>query len=143
MLQMLEFNHPIPSCKIHSLKYENNKWTFIYALNTPFELTNKNTENLIIYEYICDLNVKKDDLHKESINIKFKTLDEYLYYLNKQYEEDIKFREKYLKNNPDAEPSTITLENRNYTVEELLNKNVNYIANIVKKEDNLTIFAAI
>lgn len=144
MYQFLEFDRPIPSCSIHSLKFDLGKWKYIYALNTPFELTNENKEELVVYEYISDLHLKlNESVHEESINLRITTLDEYLFLLEKQIEEDVKYREKWLLQHPDEQPNTLILENRDYSHEELLENNVNYISFIVDLGDEETIFAGI
>lgn len=144
MYQLLKFENPIPSCEIHSLEYHNNKWFFIYALNTPFELNNDNNEELIIYEYISDLYLKKiSDVHAESVNIKIKTLDNYLKLLELQRNEDIKYRENWIKENPDEIPNKLILENKNYSFEDLRNEGVHYISSILESNDEKTIFSGI
>lgn len=144
MYQLLKFNEPIPSCSINSIEFIDGKWVFNYALNTPFELTDDNRNDLIVYEYISDLFVKNaEGLHHESVNVHFKTLTEYLSLLKRQQEEDINFRIAWKENNPDALPLTITLENKNYSLQELKKLNVNFIASIVNLDSEFTEFAAI
>lgn len=146
MYQYLTFDRPIPSCAIHSLKFDKStqKWSYIYALKTPFELTNENTKELIIYEYISDLYLKEaDSVHPESINIRIKTLDEYVKLLNEQIKADLEYRKSWLEKNPNAKPSTVELENKDYSNIELQSLNVHFVANMVEKGDKTTIFAAI
>ena len=144
MYQILKFKQPIPSCEIYGLEFNNGEWSYIYALNTPFELTNDNKKEMIVYEYICDLCIKEaNNIHPESVNIRFKTLDEYLSILNRQIEEDLKFRQNWIRNHPDSKPATIKLENKDYSFNELKELDVHLISFIVKKEQNITIFAGI
>lgn len=144
MYQMLRFDKPIPSCGIHELKFVNNSWEFIYALLTPIELTNENDQELLIYEYISDLKlVTSDVVNLKSINLRIKTYDEYLELLKRQAEADIEFREEWKKNNPEAVPNKVTLDNQHYTHGDLLRLNVNFIASIIEQNDTCTVFAAI
>lgn len=144
MYQLLKFKHPIPSCEIHSLEFKENNWIYIYAVNTPIELTDKNTEELIIYQYISDLNLKLlNSVHPESINIKINSLTEYLNILNRQREADINYRKQWLLNNSEATTNTIKLYNKSYNYEELIKNDVHYIADMINLEKDYTIFAAI
>jgi len=146
MYQLLEFSHPIPSCKIFELKFDEDKkaWTFIYAVETPFELTNSNTKEMIIYKHISDLIVKENvDFHEESTNIKFKTLDEYLEYLNAQYNADMKYRKSWKLNNPKAKANVLTLINDNYTSKELAENEITYISEVVSINKNYSCFTGI
>ena len=148
MIQLLKFDEPIPSCLIHSLKFnkENNKWEYIYALSTPEELTNNKKFNLIIYEYISDLKLKDGtNMHPDSINIKIRNLDEYLFYLNKQREADLSYRRKWIKehNIEDYHLNTVELYNKDYSNEDLNVEELCYISRIVEQKDDKTIFAAI
>lgn len=149
MLQFLIFDEPIPSCSIYGLKYENEKWKFIYALNTPFELTDENSQEMIIYEYISDLTIKESkDLHPDSTNIKFKTLSEYLKILRMQIDEDKKFRENYFNKLIESgekipEPNTIELNHKDYNYSELKEIGVHFISKIYDDKSFTTIFAAI
>lgn len=148
MFQMITFDHPIPSCEIYSISYdqENKKWSFTYALNTPVELKDDEDVDLIIYEYICDLILKDPkSLHPESINIHVKNLREYRQWLERQREEDIKFRKKFLENNPDAVKNLIThkLENKDYSYQELSQLGLSYFSFIQQQDDHETVFAAV
>lgn len=144
MFQLLKFDSPIPSCSIYELEFKDGKWYYIYALNTPFELTNDNEMELIVYEYISDLYLRlPESVHPESVNLRIKTLDQYLKLLEMQKNEDKKYREYWLSKNPEAKPNTIQLENKSYTHDELTNIGVNYIASIYEFEDGFTSFAAI
>lgn len=144
MYQLLKFDTPIPSCEIHSLEYLDGNWKYIYALNTPFELTDENTESLIIYEYISDLHLKtKDSVHPESINLEIKTLTEYLAWLEKQRLTDILYREDWKKKHPNAKANIIELENKNYSKNDLREIGVHYIATELDKNEKVTNFAAV
>lgn len=146
MFQMLTFDKPIPSCEIHELSFKDNKWYFTYALNTPVELTDDKEVDLIIYEYICDLILKDPKgLHEESINIHVKTLSEYLKWMEKQRDADLRFRERFLKEHPEAKDNLITktLENRDYSYQELSKLGLSYFSFIVEIKENETIFAAV
>lgn len=147
MYQKIEFKKPIPSCEIYELKYneETKEWIFIYLLNTPFELTDKPFEKeLIIYDYISDLYLKyKDELHKDSVNIPINSKNQYLELLEKQRKTDIEYREKWMKENPNAVPNLIEVKNKSYTNSELIDLDIHYIASIWSEEDLFTTFAAI
>lgn len=144
MYQILKFSDPIPSCEIYSLEFEGGRWSYIYALNTPFELTNSNNQELIIYEYICDLHLRlPDSVHPESVNLRIKTLDEYLEWLEKQRNADVDYRMKWIEKNPDEKPNTITLENRSYTHIELTKIGVHYVAGLIDNDGENSTFAAI
>ena len=152
MYQFIKFDNPIPSCQIFELNFDskNEKWEFVYAINTPYELTNNsNQEPLIIYEYISDLYLKEVSfVHKESINIKVNNLNEYIDILNLQRQADLDYRKRWIEENPDLAadgPSSITLENRNYSHEELLENDIHFIASILKQNNRieLTAFSAI
>ena len=147
MYQILEFEEPIPSCRIYSMLYRNNKWIYCYAIETPKEITNDNEEELLIYGYISDLTVKLGkNQHKDSVNIYFKTLDELLNILKLQREADIKFREEWKKQNPDAKIAdfaTRILENRDYSHKELKKLDVNFVASVIEQKEDKTKFAAI
>ena len=153
MYQFLKFDEIIPSCEIFELNFDekDDKWYYIYALNTPFELTNnKDQEELIIYEYISDLILKEPNfVHGESINIKIKSLDQYIEILNKQRQVDLLYREFWKINNPDIAKhgpnNCVTLENRNYSNKELRELGIHYIATNLKQNNKicLTVFAAI
>lgn len=151
MYQILKFKEPIPSSFIHALEYDENskEWTYCYALNTPFELTNENTKELLIYEFICDLHLEENStVNDESVNIKIKTLDEYLRLLDLQIEVDKKYRKDWLeenKNNEEVntEPNTFSIENRDYTYEELRRIGINYISFLVESDKEISIFAGV
>ena len=157
MYQLLEFEEAIPSCEIYSMKYdkENDKWKFIYAVDTPFELKTKeqlikegyredlnDVPYVIIYEFISDLILKEMDnaIHPESINIKLKTLDEYKFWLTEQRKADFKYREDYYKENPEFFenniPGIVILEKRDYSNEELLSDDMIYKAHYIVRELN-------
>lgn len=145
MFQLLEFDNPIPSCSIYGLKFNNGKWKFIYRVETPNILNKENKdEEYIIYEYISDLKVKhKKDVHPESVNIVFKTLDEYLSFLEAQRIADIEYREKWKKEHPDEIPNLFILENKNYDFNDLINLDIHFIAGIKQINENNTEFIGI
>lgn len=145
MYQFLKLKEPIPSCEIYSLEFQNNEWIYVYALNVPFELTNDNTEEIIVYEYISDLYLKlSDSVHPESVNLRITKLDEYYHLLKNQREADLSYREKWLsKLDVTPEINSIILENKSYTHQELLNNNLHYISYIIQYTDEITTFAAI
>ena len=144
MYQFLKFESPIPSCEIHSLSFEDGKWYYTYALNTPFELTNENDRELIIYEYISDLYLRlPDTVHPESVNLRIKTLDEYLEWLEKQRLADISYRMEWKKKHPNAKPNIVKLRNQNYDHDSLLDNGVHYIASMINNDGEFTEFAAI
>lgn len=121
MYQFLKLNDPIPSCEIYSLEFDEGKWIYIYALNVPFELTDENTEEIIVYEYISDLYLKlPNTVHPESVNLKVIKLHEYLHLLNKQREADLDYRNKWLsKLDVIPEINSVTLKNKSYSHQEL------------------------
>lgn len=145
MYQLLKFDNPIPSCAIHELIFDEKekKWTYVYALNTPFTLTNENKEVLLVYEFISDLHLKSSEgIHPESINLKIKTLDEYLALLERQRQEDLRYREKWIKEHIDdlPVPNTISLKNQNYSYKDLQKNNVHYIASCLEIKDDESVF---
>lgn len=144
MYQFLKEKELIPSCKIHELIYENGEWTYVYALNTPFELTDSNDVDLIIYEYICDLILKKaDSVHKDSVNIHLKTLKEYKEYLDTQRKIDLAFREAYLEKNPDSIANSFSIENKSYSNKELNDLGIHYLSSLVENDGNISKFNGI
>lgn len=152
MYQFLKFENPIPSCEIFEINYNNekNNWEFIYSINTTKEITNNsNQENFIVYGHISDLIIKNVSsvVYGDSVNIEFNTLDEYIEILENQRIIDLAYRNAWEKANPEiAEKgpnNTIKLENKDYNNNELKKLNVHYIASIIYKNNNETIFAAV
>lgn len=145
MYQFLRLNNPIPSCELYSLEFIENKWIYIYALNTPFELNDDNTVEIAVYEYISDLYLKvPDSIHPESVNLKITKLSEYMHLLKKQMETDLDYRKKWLSKLDDVpEVNSITLENKTYSHQDLLNSNLHYISFTIEFNDKYTKFAAI
>lgn len=144
MYQFLKFEDPIPSCKINSLEFTDNKWFFIYALEVPYDINNENEKELIIYGHISDLSIgTKDEVHEESVNIKIKTLNDILNLLKVQREEDEKYRKIWRSENPEAIPNIITLENKSYSNKELVEAEVSYISGIEAINSNTTEFIGI
>lgn len=147
MFQILEYDEPIPSCEIHSLKYADGKWVYEYAINTPIEITNENKQDLIVYEYISDLKIKNgDNQHPDAVNIHFKTLDEYLLLLEAQRAIDLLFRKKWLEKHPNAEIKNFSmrnLENRDYSFAELSELKVHFISFLIEHGDEMSVFAAV
>lgn len=145
MEQALIFKEPIPSCDINHLIYENGQWNFGYMLITPVELKPNEKYDLVIYEFISDLQLRqrKEIRIKESVNIPITSYDQYLEFLNKQREEDLRYRKEWLKTHHDAKPSTIILENKNYSRRELQDAGVHFISGILNQDKDKTEFIAI
>jgi hypothetical protein len=145
----LEYDLPIPSCEIHSLRYDGGKWVFAYAVNTPVEITNSNKQDLIVYEYISDLIVRiGDGQHPDAVNIHFKTLDEYMLLLEAQRTADLEFRRKWLEKEKNQGKcvkkfAMRTLENRDYSFKELREENVHFISFLMEDNGVSSIFAAV
>jgi hypothetical protein len=131
MYQMFEMASPIPSCQIHELRWnpKASKWSYIYAVSTPKMITEENNDDMIIYEFVCDLDVRlASGLTDDSVNIHFKRLSEYVDLLNKQREADVMYRKKWVAMHPDAKPYSIKLECKNYSYADLKRLGVLYIA---------------
>lgn len=147
MFQILEFEDPIPSCEIYGLRYDNGVWKFKYAVNTPMEITNENTIDLIVYEYICDLTVRiGEGQHKDAVNIHFKTLDEYLLLLESQRITDLAFRANWLKKNPGAQVKKFamkTLENKDYDINDLRALEIRFMSFLIEDNGEISTFAAV
>lgn len=150
---ILDFDEPIPSCRIDSLKYIDGKWIFCYKVYSPVDFLNGDTSKLelSIYGHISDLQlVKNDSLNSLSANIKIDSLDEYLNYLKLQVEADKNYRKEFmqkieynneLKNN--LQLNVVELLNKDYSNKELKKLDVNYIADIYELKNNSTIFSAV
>lgn len=146
MHQFLEFDHPIPSCSIHALKFKDKQWKYVYALTVPFLLTEENEEPLVVYEYICDLILKKkSDLHQESINLEVHNLKDILSLLKSQRDYDLLYREKWKLEHPDHDDrlNVVVLPNKDLSYGELKRYDVHYISFVVQQNDFETIFAAV
>ena len=138
MIQILQFDKPIPSCFIHDVEFVNGKMVYNYLIDTEVELTNNMEEQLVIYNQISYLRlVHKDSIPNISANIPISSLDEYRSYLELQREADIKLRSKFRSENPDLVPRTIVLENRNYSREELKKLDVEYIMEIIAETEDM------
>jgi len=144
MIQKFTFDNPIPSCRVCELKFTNNKWQFVYFINTPQLLLEGKEYDLCIYEFISNLILKeRSTLNPESTNISIKSLNDYLSILQSQREADIKYRKEWLSKHPDAKkPSTITLENKSYSYDELKDL-ANYIVGIQSQNQTNTTFIGI
>lgn len=142
MIQKFKTENPIPSCEILELEYENGKWYYIYGINTPEEISNEESKEFIVYGHISNLVVKYDDLNELSVNIHFKTLDQYIDILNKQRQADLDYRVSWLSRHPKCPINTVILENRSYKQEELQEK-ISYLSTILMEVDDVTIFAAV
>lgn len=147
MFQLLEFDNPIPSCQIHGLKRNGDKWVYQYAVNTPVEITDDNQIDLIVYEYISDLMIKiGEGQHPDAVNIHFKTLSEYLSLLETQRMCDIAFRKKWLDEHPNAEIKKFnrrTLENKDWNFNELKDENVHFISFLINDDGEHSEFASV
>ena len=155
MYQLLKFEEPIPSCRIHSLAFEDGKINFVYAVNTPREITDSMESPLAVYEHISDLKlVEASELHELSVNIKINSLAQYLEFLQKQQKADADYRKSFfdlLKYNSEAIENlnknlmnnSIKLEKRNYDNDELTKLGVNYIASILEEDNNYAVYAAV
>ena len=145
MYQFLRLDEPIPSCEIYSLEFSESKWIYIYALNVPFELTNENTQEIVVYEYISDLYLKmSDSIHPESVNLRITKLDEYLCLLTIQRQADLDYRDKWLsKLDVIPEINSVTLGNKTYSHQELLDNGLHFISFTIDFTDKITKFAAI
>ena len=147
MFQVLEYDQPIPSCEIHGLRYDDGEWKFRYAVNTPVEITNENTVDLIVYEYISDLSIRiGEGQHKDAVNIHFKTLDQYMALLESQRLADLMFRKRWLEKHPGAQVkkfATKVLCNRDYDINELRAEGVRFLSFLVEDGGETSTFAAV
>lgn len=149
---LLLFDEPIPSCKIDSLIYKNNKWFFVYKTYSPIDITDKNDDlNLVIYGHISDLQLEDaSSLNPLSVNIKINSFNEYINFLNLQIKADKEYRKQFkkkLKYNRELENSiqlnVVELLNKDYNNDDIKKENITYIANIYRQNDDFTIFSAV
>lgn len=139
--QILGFEQPIPSCFIHNIEFKEGKVIYNYLVDTPVELTDNMDVELVIYNQISYLRlVLKEEMTNLSANIPIQSLSEYRYYLDKQREADIRMREVFKKNHPEATPRTIVLDKKDYSRDELFNLDVEYVMEVLfETEDSIEV----
>lgn len=146
MYQYMHLDHPIPSCEIAGLKWDDHecKWLFEYAIKTPIEITNENEQPLMVYEYISDLHVKvADRQYKDAVNVQFTKLDEYMELLDRQYAADMMFRKMWRDKHPDAvvpSHSLRTVDHGEYHAQELADLNIHYVVGIMENHEGSSVF---
>ena len=149
MYQNIKLLKPIPSCELSSLLWvagnsglntdfdgtDDGHWEYVYAVNTPEELTEDNEEqDFMVYEYISDLIVRYGHkVHEEAVNIHFRKLSQYMELLQRQRKVDIAFRERWMKENGKTEKdvpehSKRFLEHKNYSTRDLLEQKIHFVA---------------
>lgn len=146
MFQDFILDECIPSCELHGLLWRDDSWKFLYMVKTPLIITNENTMPLMIYEFISDLKVVKDlDQHEDSVNIRFKTLDEYMSLLSKQRQADLEFRRQWIAKNPDMaiqEFCKRKVKNGvDYDYSKLKEMNIHFVSGILEQDDLMTVFS--
>lgn len=143
MYQFITLKNPIPSCAIYGLKFNEGNWEFVYAVKTPIELKPGEEYDLVVYEYISDLYLKRrSSVNPQSVNVPVRTLEGYLGLLERQRLEDIRYRKEWCARNPGVEANTVELDNRDYDPSELKNL-LTYVSGVKSVDQNKTIFIAV
>lgn len=154
MYQNIILDRPIPSCELAGLQYGEDEqkrpaWKYVYALNTPEELTDENeTQDFMVYEYICDLVVRYGHkAHEDAVNIHFKTLSQYMRLLERQAEADERFRQEWMEKSGKTwddvpEHAKRLLEHRDYTIAELVALKIHFLSRYAGEVDGKSLFFA-
>lgn len=147
MKQFLEFDHPIPSCEVYGMSWRDDHWVYTYALSTPFELTDGNNQDMIVYQFISDLVVRlAAPMHHDSVNLHFRTLSDFLSLLDRQVQEDKAYREGWLAAHPEvnvSRRSTFILPHGEWLGDALLEHGVHYVADYLGETEGGSIFAGV
>lgn len=103
--EYVTLSHPVPSCQINKIIFEEGRWLFQYKLEnkgkTLLEDATPETP-VFIYSHISNLQIT-DSLPSGSVNIRIEGKDEYIGLLEKQYQSDKDFRTQWIENNPDID----------------------------------------
>lgn len=131
MLQCVKLDQPIPSANIYAVEWdeEKSKWTYVYSVRTPVEITDDDMEtDLMIYEYISNLHVEiGENQHGDAVNIHFRGLTQYMQILELQRLADVNFRKQWCERwkaehgeEPEVSSFAIkVLQHRNHSYSEL------------------------
>lgn len=98
--------NPVPSCVVNRIIWdpENKSWEYEYHVRIPDDVyileDGRFSKELFIYGHMQEL-LLVDRVTKNSINIKIQNKQQMIDVLRLQYEEDMKYRRKWIKNNPD------------------------------------------
>lgn len=126
----VEVEYPVPSCACYRIIFKDNKWYYIYRFRCPKK--SKLVNGLYVYGHILQLNLT-DKVSVNSINIKVSSIDELRNLLYLQKEEDNKFRESWIKENPDYydKCSYTSFKNKDNFIKENMN-----IIKLVKQDED-------
>lgn len=114
--QLFEFDEPIPSIMLHSLKFVDGKWKFVYSIETPVRLKSGVVRKSPLYfkGYINNM-VLMSEVKKNMINIPVRSKEDVYKLLNMQREADMRFRKSFVESHKDNidsyTESTFTLKN--------------------------------
>lgn len=110
--QLIELTRPIPSLPVHSIKYKNKTWIYVYCLRTPFELTGTPLEKPLYLRGALQALTLTDVSGNNMVLLPFFTLQDVLNLLEEQRKADLEFRADF--DSQKTEPLTITISNKNH-----------------------------
>lgn len=138
--EYVTLSHPVPSCQINKIIFEDGRWLFQYKLENKGKtlLEDATSETpVFIYSHISNLQIT-DSLPSGSVNIRVEGKDEYIGLLEKQYQSDKDFRAQWIENNPDIDYFELV------NVKELSNETqeVDYLflIDVIEQKDETTKF---
>lgn len=133
-------NNPVPSCTIKEFIWSDEiGWKFRYEATIPDNV--KIDENgifskeLYLYGHIQQLYLV-NIVTNNSVNLKIKSKDELVQIVNEQFEEDMKYRRKWINENPDYYDNVYTITIPNKTQKPLYD----HIIFIKEQKEHETIF---
>lgn len=113
--QLFTVDEPIPSLIVHSLIFEDGKWKYTYAYETPVTLTDKRRKEPIYVLGFIDNQKLMKTLNKNMVNIPIYCKQDVYDIMERQRLSDERFRREYRKHHLDVtddDQKTFTLENK-------------------------------
>lgn len=138
-LQLIELERPIPSFSVYEVRFIDNSWKFVYAVETPEILTEEVRESpLYVDGAITNLSLS-DNNKKNMVNLKVSCYGDLIKLFNRQLESDLKFRKKFLER-MESQDVTLTRSTFSLTNEDHHLNNKCYIVEIENQSLTETVF---
>lgn len=113
--QLFTVEEPVPSLVTHSLIFEDGKWKYVYAFETPVQVPEKPRKTPIYVVGHTGVQRFMSISKKNMVNTPVYCRQDVYDLLDRQRESDKRFRREYRKNHPevtDEDQTTFVLDNR-------------------------------
>lgn len=138
-IQLFEFPQPIPSLTLHSLKFKEGKWWYVYPIYTAKRLTDKKLKESLYLSSNMENPEFVSSVNKNLTMVEVFCKNDVIKLFKKQRANDLLFRKEF-KEKASKEfldsltENTITLKNKNQKASNLK------IVKIKKKSEKETVF---